>query len=330
MMPRRWTILAGHCALPPGPHPVLPRDMRIAPAKLERILGWFARRYAVLPVAEAARALASPDGAGEDAGQSLVSLSMDDGYVDNVTQLLPLCRRVGVKATVYLESRPLDERRVNWVHKYFWILERTDPEDFVHRFTELSRHEETNILMNQLVPHGQADDYHVKRMLKYDVPPDERDRAVDLFFEELGGDERALCDGLYMTWDGARELRDAGFELGGHTVHHAILSKLDDAAVAAEVAGVRTAIERALGPADATFAYPFGRRWDYDERSRAAVRGAGYGHAVTTHAGTNDAATDPLELRRLMIDEDAELCLLAAEACGGFDLLRRFGLNLSE
>jgi hypothetical protein len=219
---------------------------------------------------------------------------------------------------------------VSWVAQYFWLLERTDPEDFVHRFTELSRHEETNILMNQLVPHGQADDYHVKRMLKYDVPPDERDRAVDLFFEELGGDERALCDGLYMTWDGARELRDAGFELGGHTVHHAILSKLDDAAVAAEVAGVRTAIERALGPADATFAYPFGRRWDYDERSRAAVRGAGYGHAVTTHAGTNDAATDPLELRRLMIDEDAELCLLAAEACGGFDLLRRFGLNLSE
>lgn len=326
LMPRRWTILAGHCALPPGPHPVLPRDMRIAPAKLERILAWFAARYAVLPVAEAARVMASPD---RDA-RSVVSLSMDDGYVDNVTELLPLCRRVGVKATVYLESRPLDERRVNWVHKYFWILERTDPEHFVLRFTEISRHEETNILMNQLVPHGQADDYHVKRMLKYDVPPAERDRAIDLVFEEMGGDERALCDGLYMDWDGARRLRDAGFELGGHTVHHAILSKLDDAAVADEVRGVRQAVERALGPADTTFAYPFGRRWDYDERSRAAVRDAGYAHAVTTHAGTNDASTDPLELRRLMIDEDAELHLLAAEACGGFDLLRRFGLNLSE
>ena len=32
----------------------------------------------------------------------------------------------------------------------------------------------------------------------------------------------------------------------------------------------------------------------------------------------------------MMIDEDAQLHLLATEACGGFDLLRRFGLDLSE
>jgi peptidoglycan/xylan/chitin deacetylase (PgdA/CDA1 family) len=278
----------------------------------------------VLPVAQAARAIAAPG------ARSLVSLSMDDGYRDNVTALLPVCQRVGVKATVYLESRPLDERRVNWVHKYFWILGRMAPEDFVHRFTELSRHERTNILLNQLVPHGEADDYHVKRMLKYEVPPDERDRAIDLVFAELGGDERALCDELYMGWDDARRLRDAGFELGGHTVHHEILARLDDACARAEVTGVRAALERELGPTDATFAYPFGRRWDYDERSRAAVREAGFSHAVTTHAGTNDARTEPTELKRLMIDQDAELHLLAAEACGGFDLLRRLGLDLSE
>jgi hypothetical protein len=31
-----------------------------------------------------------------------------------------------------------------------------------------------------------------------------------------------------------------------------------------------------------------------------------------------------------MIDEDAELHVIAAEACGGFDLLRRIGIDLSE
>jgi hypothetical protein len=31
-----------------------------------------------------------------------------------------------------------------------------------------------------------------------------------------------------------------------------------------------------------------------------------------------------------MIDEDASLPLIVAEACGGFELLRRFGLDLSE
>jgi len=78
------------------------------------------------------------------------------------------------------------------------------------------------------------------------------------------------------------------------------------------------------------FAYPFGRRWDFDEASVAAVRAAGFDWAVTTHAGTNDADTDPWRLRRLMIDADVKPHLLVAEACGGFDLLRRAGLDLSE
>ena len=46
--------------------------------------------------------------------------------------------------------------------------------------------------------------------------------------------------------------------------------------------------------------------------------------------GTNDARTDPYQLKRLMIDETSQLHLLAAEACGGFDLLRRIGIDLSE
>jgi hypothetical protein len=37
-----------------------------------------------------------------------------------------------------------------------------------------------------------------------------------------------------------------------------------------------------------------------------------------------------MTLKRLMIDEDTQLHFLVTEACGGFDLLRRFGVDLSE
>lgn len=325
VMPRRWTILAGHCVgEPPGPGDVLARDMKIRPEKLERILRWLAARYDLVTVREGARRIAG------EGGRSLVSLSMDDGYRDNVEALLPLCERVGVPATIYLESRPLDERRVNWTHRFFWILARTGPEQLVLRFTELSTHEPSNVELNQLVAHGQATAYHVKRVLKYEVPREARDAALDALFAELGGDERALCDELYMDWDGARRLRDAGHELGGHTVGHEILSRLAPEAAEAEVRGCEDALRRELGAEGVTFAYPFGRRWDYDDAAREAVRRSGFTHATTTHAGTNDARTDPTLLKRLMIDEDAELHLLACEACGGFDLLRRLGLDWSE
>ena len=52
--------------------------------------------------------------------------------------------------------------------------------------------------------------------------------------------------------------------------------------------------------------------------------------ATTTHAGTNTPGSCPHRLARWMIDEATPLHLMAAEACGGFELLRRLGLDLSE
>jgi peptidoglycan/xylan/chitin deacetylase (PgdA/CDA1 family) len=318
-MPRRLTILAGHCVSAPC-NDRLPGDMKIPGERLERILAFFARHYEVTSVGAGVRRIAEPG------GKSLVALSMDDGYRDNRTHLLPLLERLGVSATVYLESRPLEERRVNWSHKFFWILDRVGLESFAERYVVHSRDERANALLRAARPRS----YDLKRVLKYEAPAAERARAIDRLFAELGGDERALCDELYLSLEDARALRDAGLELGGHTVGHEILSRLDDRAARAEVEGCRTALLASLGTGAESFAYPFGRRWDYGARTQELVAAAGYASAVTTHAGTNDARTARYELKRLMIDENAELHLLAAEACGGFDLLRRVGIDLSE
>lgn len=321
--PRRLTVLAGHCVSAES-NAKLPRDMKIERAKLERILAWIARRYEMLPLGDALDTL------GRDGGKSLVALTMDDGYKDNRTHLLPLLESVGVRATVYLETRALDERRANWSHKFFAILEHVDVEGFVHRFTELSKDTPSNVLLNQLVPHGEATSYHVKRMLKYEVPATERARVIDVMFAETAGNERALVDALYMTWDDARALHAAGVELGGHTQNHEILSRLDARMATLEVGGCRDALQRELKCEARSFAYPFGRRWDFSEESVDVVKRSGFGSATTTHPGTNGIASDRYRLKRIMIDEDAKLHVIAAEACGGFDLLRRIGIDLSE
>lgn len=317
-MPRRLLILAGHCVSAPS-NASLTGDMRIRGEDLERILAWFARRYEVTTVGEGVRRIREPG------RRSLVALSMDDGYVDNRTHLLPILERVGVRATVYLESRPLSERRVNWSHKFFWILDRLRPEDLAARYAEHARDARSVDLLRA----AKARSYDLKRVLKYEAPPADRSRAIDALFAELGGDERRLCDDLYMSWDDARALRDAGVELGGHTVHHEILSRLDPAQARAEVEGGRRELLAELGGGAESFAYPFGRRWDYAPETRDVVRASGFASAATTHAGTNGPASDPYELKRVMIDEGARLELLVAEACGGFDLLRRIGIDLA-
>jgi len=330
LMPRRLTILAGHCVGVPGGNgsggAQLPPDMSISPERLEGILEWFARRYRMCTIAEGLREIDA--GA---RGKSFVALSMDDGYRDNHDRLLPLLERTGARATVFLESRPLDERRVNWSHKYFWLLGRMSPWDFVHGYGERVGDSPHFHAMNQVVTEGRLEPrYHLKRILKYEAEAEPRDRAIDAIFAEQGGDERALCEALYMGWDQARAMQASGVELGGHTVSHEILSRLAPEEQVREVAGGAEAMERALGQRPVSFAYPWGRRWDFDDASREAVRRAGFRCAVTMHAGTVGPRSERTALARLAIDDGAELHLLAAEACGGFELLRRVGLDLSE
>lgn len=318
VMPRRLLVLAGHCVAEPGNAPLGP-NMRIGGAELERLLGWFAKRYEVLPIGPALERLEQPG------KRSLVALTLDDGYKDNRTRLLPILERLGLSATVYLESAPLDERRVNWTHKFFWTLERTGTQ----RFAELYRARATDTRTRELLG-PELSSYHLKRVLKYEAPVAERTRLVDELFREQGGDERALCEQLYMNWEDARALDKAGVELGAHTVQHEILARLSPAEAAREIAGSKEALERGLGHPVRSFAYPFGRRWDYHAAAKASARDAGFASATNTHAGTNRAGADRYELRRVMIDENTQLHRLVAEACGGYDLLRRFGLELAE
>jgi len=325
VMPTRLTILAGHCVADPESNGGLPADMKITAERLAGLLGFLTRRYDACTVGEGLRRL--------DAGaeRSMVALSMDDGYRDNATVLPQVLERTGARATIFLESRPLDERRVSWTHKLFWLLGRMDAATLAARYLELARDAETEQRLRRLLAEGGDLAYGVKRILKYDAPRGERDDVLGRVFVEEGGDERALCDRIYMTWDDARGLQSRGVELGGHTEHHFILSRLDGEEAAGEVERGRAALARELGDgATRTFAYPFGRNWDFDANSIAAVRESGFAAAVTTHAGTNTRARDRMRLARWMIDEQTPLHLLATEACGGFELLRRIGLDLSE
>ena len=323
LAPRRLLILAGHCVEAPS-NSFLSSDMKIREETLEGLLEWLNRRFKAARVAEGWSALQG------GSGQSLFALSMDDGYRDNLTHLLPLTKRLDVPVTIYLESRPLEGEVVNWTHKFFWLLERRSVTQIGHRYGELTTIEQDDINTNQIIAAEIDVVYRWKKMLKYEVDAEERDRVIDLIFAEADGDESALCAELYLDKSGAMALRDAGWELGGHTRSHHAVSTLDEAGQRSEIKGGREALVSGLGVGCESFAYPFGRRWDFDETSVAMAKEAGFECAVTTHAGVNTRSSDPYRLARWMIDDSVQQHLVAAEMCGAFALFRKLGLDLSE
>ena len=97
-----------------------------------------------------------------------------------------------------------------------------------------------------------------------------------------------------------REMLDTGaWELGAHTLTHALLPGLDDEAKRHEVVDARTELERTFDTTVSSFAYPFGIFGDDDV---AVVASSGYRHAVTTDAGINtDLNTAALRLERVKV-----------------------------
>jgi peptidoglycan/xylan/chitin deacetylase (PgdA/CDA1 family) len=80
-----------------------------------------------------------------------------------------------------------------------------------------------------------------------------------------------------LGWPELELLREAGWEVGSHTVSHRLLPDLDDADLERELVDSRATIERRLGSCK-TLAYPYGRA---DERTAAAAARAGYRAAFT-------------------------------------------------
>ena len=77
----------------------------------------------------------------------------------------------------------------------------------------------------------------------------------------------------HMSWNQIRELGRLGFEIGSHTVHHADLTKLNDARLTDELKRSKEDIEQNTGVPARVVSFPFGR---YDQRVVQASREAGY------------------------------------------------------
>ncbi len=108
--------------------------------------------------------------------------------------------------------------------------------------------------------------------------------------------------GKSLSWDRLEELRDAGFDIGCHTVSHVDLRRKPakfsgeyDAWLKDELERSKKIIEDHLGIRCATLAYPYG--W-HNEKVREATKAAGYEAAFTTYGQRLGHATNALTLGR--------------------------------
>ena len=150
---------------------------------------------------------------------------------------------------------------------------------------------------NYLAAHPLLVKYGAKATLFLVEDRMERDWSTTKKTHHDSGELRAEAK---LTDADVRTMLDSGvWELGAHTLTHALLPNLCSAAKQCEIGGARTALEAKFGVSVTAFAYPFGIYGDDDVH---AVAEAGYRLAVTTEEGVStDLAAAALRLKRIKV-----------------------------
>jgi peptidoglycan/xylan/chitin deacetylase (PgdA/CDA1 family) len=100
----------------------------------------------------------------------------------------------------------------------------------------------------------------------------------------------------YMTWDQVAELRDAGMEIGAHTVSHPDLTSLDWETASVEITQSKAELDHHLNINVTSFCYPTGL---YNTGIEEQVRAAGYLNATTTRWDSDTSDIMGLPRRRI-------------------------------
>ncbi|HXG58008.1 MAG TPA: polysaccharide deacetylase family protein [Thermoanaerobaculia bacterium] len=114
---------------------------------------------------------------------------------------------------------------------------------------------------------------------------------------------------LALTWKQVREMAEAGVDIQSHTLSHAYLTRkrhasLDDEEYSAwlrrELLESKRILENETGRKVEFLAYPYG---DFDGRVASGVANAGYSAALTCEYGRVMRGSDPLRMKRVVIDK---------------------------
>lgn len=153
--------------------------------------------------------------------------------------------------------------------------------------------------------------------------------AVFVVTGQIGGENRwdqAHGSGPHrlMTAEQIRKWAAHGIEFGAHSRTHPDLTALSRAEVADEVAGSGQDLTNLLGTRIVSFAYSYGHN---NETVRDSVRRT-FDLAFTCEEGLNDLRSDPLLLRRTMVQSNDSWLDLESRVHWGWNLLERLRARL--
>ncbi|MEA2426488.1 MAG: hypothetical protein QOF37_116 [Thermoleophilaceae bacterium] len=237
-----------------------------------------------------------------------VVLTFDDGYRDSYEIALPALRRHGLPATFFIVPGFIDDPAVAWWDDIAWMVGQAPVGTLLvpeHGLAEIeltgpvSRDEASTLLAHVYkgLPAGRTTDF------------------LDLLAERTGAGRCPPEHGadLWMSWDQVRDLRDEGMTIGGHSLTHPVLARLDHHAQAHEIDACAERLREELDIDMEFFSYPVGLDDAYDLTTRDLLEQAGVKLAFAYTGGYSDRSiADPMAVPRASVAHTMSITRFAA------------------
>jgi peptidoglycan/xylan/chitin deacetylase (PgdA/CDA1 family) len=225
---------------------------------------------------------------GFDRSRNVISVTFDDGYVDNFVYAFPILKRYAIPATIFLSTENIDNRIDFWWDKLDFLVAKSS-----HKRIEYDG------LHYDLITENQKRGAY--RALFRVVASQEQhlDTVIRNLEEKLNG-MSAPEPCLLMTWDHVKEMSRSGIAFGSHTCSHKRLSMIGDPYVLkTELQQSKKRLHEIIGSKGFGFAYPYGRETDYGADSISAVHREGYQYACTAVAKEFENTDSTYEIPRI-------------------------------
>lgn len=227
----------------------------------------------------------------------LVAVTLDDGMRDNLIFAQPILHAFGVKATFYAVTQTTLHGGELWHERAArgWRCAddsyRTKAIEFVARASSNTPTRPPNPDMMARIDLGAW-----MRALKL-ISTRARDEAIGILPDHATPLVSRPHDGT-MTAPELRTLASTGHDIGCHSMTHPIMPVESDEQLVVETRDAKRLLEEAVGVRVTSFCYPNG---SIDARVAAAVRAAGFDHAVSTRTGRASTTDDLFALPRISI-----------------------------
>jgi peptidoglycan/xylan/chitin deacetylase (PgdA/CDA1 family) len=232
--------------------------------------------------------------------EPLAMISFDDGYEDNYSKAFPLLAARNLPAIFFLPTNFIGTANIPWWDAVAWLVRNTDENILQLRGLGEPITVETVDIARSI--------RQVLRWFKGRPNTSSIEKLEELAVACNCELEADAASALFMTWDQAREMLNAGMDIGSHTLSHQILSDLNLDEQREELSRSKSILETEIGSEVSVLAYPAGGLDSYTRETARLARGCGYRAAFnfTKGGGYNpDPKANPFDLARIPVENQA-------------------------